>query len=387
MAKGQSGLSSKPTVLGVERINNPHIIPIFDELYRRPEIDFTGCVLEPLDPPRVALGWPELDTSAPYIQPWRSSEQRDRYYRLARDADVVIWPGLKHPRGLRMIVSRNLRKKINVIWAERFLGRRRRSWLEYQAMRMTVRLVNSTNMHLMTMGENADKEYRAFGATRWNMWRFGYAVRPVLDLDHDLTPAPYGEWLLLFVSGLTRRKGLDILLKALARPSLVGVAWRLQVVGDGPERGVLATMAAELGIAAKVNFSGRVGRDHIDEYYRRADVLILPSRFDGWGATVNEGMEHGLAVVASDAVGCTYMLIEPGENGFVFPSENVEALAACLGRLFTESGLCAAMRQAARKRIERFRPAEAARRFAAICRGLTGHGPMPHFQDDYGVRL
>ncbi len=387
MAQGPSGLSSKPTVLGVERINNPHILPIFDELYRRPEIDFTGCVLAPLDPPRVALGWPEMDASAPYIQPWRGPEQRARYHQLAREADVVIWPGLKHPHGLRMILGRNLRKKINVIWAERFQGRRRRSWLEYQAMRMSVRLVNSTNIHLMTMGENADKEYRAFGATRWNMWRFGYAVRPVIDLDHDLTPAPSGEWRLLFVSGLTRRKGLDILLQALARPSLVGLAWRLQVVGDGPERSALAAMTAELGLADKVNFAGRVGRDHIDAYYRQADILILPSRFDGWGATVNEGMEHGLAIVASDAVGCAYMLIREGENGFVFPNENVEALAQYLRRLLTDPGLCAAMRQAARKRIERFRPAEAARRFAAICRGLTGYDPMPHFQDDYGVRL
>lgn len=386
MAVGQPAKSSRPIVLGVERINNPHIIPIFDELYRRPEIDFTGCVLEPLDPPRVALGWPEMDDSAPYIQPWRNPEQRARYHRLAREADIVIWPGLKHPRGLRMIIGRNLRKKINVIWAERFRGRRRRSWLEYQAMRLTVRLVNSGNMHLMTMGENADTEYRSFGATRWNMWRFGYAVRPVSDQDLDLTPAPGGHWRLLFVSGLTGRKGLDILLRALARPELIDLPWRLQVVGDGPEREALTALAAYLGIADKVNFAGRVGRDDIDVYYREADILLLPSRFDGWGATVNEGMEYGLAVVASDAVGCSYLLIEPGENGFVFPAENVEALAERLVRLLTEPGLCAAMRQASRRRIERFRPAEVARRFAAICRGLTGHDPIPDFRDDYGVR-
>ncbi|NLX13074.1 MAG: glycosyltransferase [Phycisphaerales bacterium] len=387
MPPGSQISPSRPTVLGVERINNPHIIPIFDELYRQPDIDFTGCVLGPLDPPRVALGWPDIDASAPYIQPWRNQEQLARYHRLAREADIVIWPGLKHPRGLRMIVGRNLRRQINVIWAERFLGRRRRSWLEYLAMRLTVRLVNSTNMHLMTMGENADTEHRAFGATRWNMWRFGYAVRPVRDQNIDLTTAPDGQWRLLFVSGLFRHKGLDLLLRALAGPSLVQHSWRLQVVGDGPERQALASLAAELGIAAKVNFAGRVGRDSIDAYYRQADILLLPSRFDGWGATVNEGMEYGLAIVTSDAVGSSYMLIEPGVNGFVFPNGSVEGLAESLEHLITKPGLCAAMRQAARHRIQRFRPAEAARRFAAICRGLTGHGPMPDFHDDYGVRL
>jgi len=377
--KGQP-VGTKPTVLGIERCNNPHIIPIFDELGRRSDLEFTGCVLQPLTPQRVALGWPEIDENAPYLQLWRGPAQRARYFRLARSADVVIWPGLKHPRGIRTILKRILRRKLNILWAERFALRRRRPWYEYIAMRLAVRMVNSTMVHLMTMGHGADVDYRRFGATRWINWEFGYAIEPVPVLDHDLQAAPDGVLRLLFAGELCERKGVDLLLRALGTSGIAAESWKLAVVGGGPDRGVLERLARNLGIADRVDFAGVVDRNRMGTVYGGADVLVLPSRFDGWGAVLNEAMEHGLAIVASDAVGAAHTLVEKQVNGFVFPSEDVDALAACLDRLANEPGLCAAMRRASRERIEQFRPAEAARRLAALCRGLTGRGPMPHYE-------
>ena len=383
----KSVMTGRPIVLGVERVNNPHILPIFEALYDRPEILFTGCVLQPQVSWRVALGWPELPADAPFLQPWRSPDKLRRYHELARSADVVIWPGLKHPRAIRMIRHRLRTGKLNIIWAERFIPSRHRSRLERCGIRLMVRAVNSTDVHLMTMGCGADTDYRLFGATRWQAWQFGYAVRPRVKLDHDLAAAPDGKMRLLFVGTLGRHKAIDILLAALGRAPLADKAWVLTIVGDGEERSALESLATELNIAGKVRFLGVVPHEIVDRYFSESDIVVLPSRYDGWGAVINEGMEHGLAVVASDAVGAGPLLIADGVNGFVFPSEDVDALTDRLVRLVSDRSLCASMRRASRSRIEQFRPAESAKRVAALCRGLTGHGPMPNYEEGLCMAL
>ena len=379
--------SDRPTVLGVERVNNPHVLPLFEALARRPDIDFQGCVLEPQVPWRVALGWPELPDDGTYLLPWKSPDQRRRYVERARSADVVIWPGLKHPRGIRLIRHRLRRGQLNVIWAERFIRRRDRSWLERWAMRVTIMAVNDRRVHLMTMGDGAESDYRRYGATRWRAWRFGYAVRPRMTLDHRLDPAPGGTLRLLFVGELCRRKAVDTLLMALGRAELASSDWALTIVGDGVERSALQAMAGGLGIADRVRFLGVVPRDRVDGHFADSDILVLPSRFDGWGAVINEGMEHGLAVVASDAVGAVPLLLDDGVNGFVFPAEDVDALSDRLHRLVRDTALCGSMRRASRTRIEPFRPAESAGRVAALLRGLTGCGPMPGYEEGLCVAL
>ncbi|MCH7720604.1 MAG: glycosyltransferase [Planctomycetes bacterium] len=372
---------AEPSIFGIERVNNPHILPIFQALSDRPDIRFTGCVLLPQAATRVALGWPELPEDATLLQPWRGADELRRYFELARSADVVIWPGLRHLKGIRLIRSRLKRGKLNMIWAERFILRRRRSWLQRCARRQAIRRVNHPDIHLMTMGDGAQLDYRQYGATKWQAWQFGYAVQPHPTLDHDLEPAPDGAMRLLFAGELCHRKAVDVLLAALGRATLRDHSWNLTVVGDGDQRSNLEEQAADLNLTDKVRFLGVIPREAVDRHFSESDIVVLPSRFDGWGAIINEGMEHGLAVIASDAVGAGPLLIADGVNGFVFANEDVAALADRLARLLSDRALCASMRRASRSRIEQFRPAESAQRVAALCRGLTGHGPMPHYEE------
>ena len=187
----------------------------------------------------------------------------------------------------------------------------------------------------------------------------------------------------VFCGSLVDYKGVDILLKALGHDCLRNLPWHLTLIGDGPERAALGAQAAAAGIQKRITFRGTVPLGAAAADYRDGDVLVLPSRFDGWGAVVNEAMEHGLAVVASDAVGSAGMLLEEGENGVTFPSENVDRLVAIISRLITNPKLTREMGQASRRRITQFRPQEAARRTAALCRGLAGHAPMPEFEHGF----
>lgn len=135
----------------------------------------------------------------------------------------------------------------------------------------------------------------------------------------------------IFVGQLIHRKGVDLLLEAMQPlfgdyPDLL-----LSVIGGGSEAQALQDRARALRIADRVNFEGTVSSDTIQARIALADVLVLPSRWDGWGMVVNEALSAGVPVIVSDRSGAAD-LVHDGVNGYVFPSEDVEGLRQSLHR-------------------------------------------------------
>jgi glycosyltransferase involved in cell wall biosynthesis len=133
----------------------------------------------------------------------------------------------------------------------------------------------------------------------------------------------------LCVSRLSPEKGVDVLVRAFE-----GVPAELAVVGDGPEREHVAALAGE-----RVRLLGRVERDDLLRWYAAADAFVMPSRSETWGMAMQEAAAAGLPLVASEAPGAAYDLIEEGVNGFRVPVEDVEALRSALVRVADDGKL------------------------------------------------
>ena len=101
----------------------------------------------------------------------------------------------------------------------------------------------------------------------------------------------------------------------------------LSIVGEGNLGQSLKDYVFDNEIAP-VHFWGFRDRHEIAEYYATADVLVLPSRRETWGIVVSEAMCFGLPVIVSDQVGAAQDMVIDGENGFVFHSGDVHALAS-----------------------------------------------------------
>ena len=93
----------------------------------------------------------------------------------------------------------------------------------------------------------------------------------------------------------------------------------LLVVGDGALRSQVERAQAD---TAQIRYAGRVENKQLLGMLGLADVLVLPSNFEPWGLVVNEAMAAGLAVIASDRVGCVDDLVIDGVTGKVFASGN-----------------------------------------------------------------
>lgn len=189
-------------------------------------------------------------------------------------------------------------------------------------------------------------------------------VRADLRLSTD-------DRVLLYVGQLIPRKGLDLLLHALARAqrSRDRATRRLAVVvlGDGPSRDDLCELTAKLGLDDLVRWIPGVPNDELPPYWAAADAFVLPSRFDAWGTVVSEACSAGLPVVGSDACGAVRDLIDPTWSGWMFQTGSVEDLAACLMDLRArEPSELAAMGHRAQESVSRCRPNLVAQRFTEV---------------------
>jgi glycosyltransferase involved in cell wall biosynthesis len=143
------------------------------------------------------------------------------------------------------------------------------------------------------------------------------------------------EKIIITTSRLVRKNGVDILIRALAELS---EEYYLRIVGDGPERGALETLATSLGITERVSFIGQVPPDAIPNELKNADIFVRPSRSEGLGSSFLEAMAVGLPVIGT-RVGGIPDFLKDGETGFFADIESPEDVALQIGRVFSEKGL------------------------------------------------
>lgn len=135
---------------------------------------------------------------------------------------------------------------------------------------------------------------------------------------------------ILYAGQLIPRKRIDVLLQAFSQLAMPSA--RLRIIGQGQEAGNLQQLARQLGIAERVDFSPALPNAETVAAMAAADVLVLPSRFDGWGAVVNEALMVGTPVICSDRCGASDV-IEDGRNGYVFEAGNARSLRERLQRI------------------------------------------------------
>ena len=136
----------------------------------------------------------------------------------------------------------------------------------------------------------------------------------------------------LFVGKLIRRKGVDILIRAFRQVIQVAPGCVLTVVGDGPERGALEEMVGS-DLRGSVRFVGRKDWSELPEWYRQHDVLVFPSRHDGWGLPVYEGLASAMPVIGTERVGAVEDLVKDGQTGYRVRHESVDALRDAMIRM------------------------------------------------------
>jgi glycosyltransferase involved in cell wall biosynthesis len=237
--------------------------------------------------------------------------------------------------GVPALTTRRMDRRVKRGWRTRFLYG--------QLMRRAVAISPAVERRLLDAGVAASRIRLIWSAVDPGSLRPS-APRAVLRERLGIAPeTPF----LLVAANLVRRKGIDVLLDAIAllAPGARSVLW---IAGDGPELIGLQARAARLGIAERTRFLGR--RSDVPDLLEACDVFVLPSRHEGLGVAALEAMARGRPVVAS-AVGGLAETVRSEETGLLVPPDAPAALAAALERLLGDRELALRLGAAGAKRV------------------------------------
>ena len=290
---------------------SPYQVELFNEIESQGDCSLEVAYLRSRDPNRH----------------WKSTEIRHEAIELARahesmrTADVVVFNYYRHPDAERLIGQRAELHAPWCFWGER-PGFHQPAWAGRLLRKWKLSKLHASPAPIWGIGKFAVDEYRR---------EFG-VQRPYLNLPYfsDLTRfkgsvrREQPERTFLFSGSLIHRKGVDLLAAAFLEIAREFSNVRLRLIGDGEMReSVVQTLRT---VRERVELVGFMDWDQLPEAYASADVLCVPSRYDGWGLVVPEGLASGLPVIATDRMGAALEFVETGSNGWLIPAGDQEAL-------------------------------------------------------------
>lgn len=156
---------------------------------------------------------------------------------------------------------------------------------------------------------------------------------------------------ILSTGRLEYQKGHEVLIRAFAKSGI----WRthaLVILGKGSRLAEMHRLAAQLGVGEYVRFIGFVANPYA--WMARADLVVQPSRWEGFPNVAAEALASGAPLLHSDCSFGPRDIVIPGETGELFPVDDIDALAKSLAELIADPARRARFAAAGRKHVERF---------------------------------
>lgn len=311
----------------------------------------------------------------------RSLEYFFKLWQLSKDADVIyaMGPGMS---GLcSVIIGIWLRKKVVVkvtgdrAWEaaklkgseeefEVFQARRHSGWISVleRIERWVVRHADA----VIVPGIFLKKIVVEWGAKNENVQVISNTIKahpplhPPLPKGETTTEIPPpkngkvgGGVIILAIGRLVPWKGFDDLIEALPQVRARVPHVRLVIVGDGPERVRLESLAQEIDVPDSVQFTGKVAHEALGGYWASASVFTLVSSYEGFPHLVLEAWHAGVPVVAS-AIPANRDIINDGTTGLLVSYHDRNAIADAIIKILTDTQLSREITQKAKKELERY---------------------------------
>lgn len=204
--------------------------------------------------------------------------------------------------------------------------------------------------HPIAVGTNNKEYYKWVGINEKNIFFAPHAInesrfvlysdelkQKVVDFKSELN-IPENHVVFLYTGKFEYRKNLQTLIQA--KLNLKDQPCTLLMVGNGPDEEMLKKMSSS---DHNIRFVGFMNQSQMPMVYRLADVFVLPSVSETWGLGINESMNCGLAIIASDKVGSAVDLIT--NNGYIFEAGNSDMLSAKMKYLIQNNNILMEMKE------------------------------------------
>ncbi len=313
------------TIIFCSNFLTHHQLPFCLEMSKRLGNIFWFVATEPLAEEQRKLGYPDLNKAHPFvIRAYESSEQKQKAIELVNTADVVILGSA--PASL--VQQRLKEKKLTIYYSERLYKKGYEAWKwPVRMFRFFRKYGRHKNLYLLCASAYTAGDFAKTFTFINKSYKWGYF--PEVK-TYDNVTALIGRkdpTSILWAGRFIDWKHPESVIAVAQRLKADGYDFHIDMLGNGELLEAIGEMIKTSHLEKCVHLTGSMPPEEVRAYMERAAIYLFTSdRNEGWGAVLNESMNSGCAVVASNAIGSVPFLVEDKKNGLTYQSGNTEEL-------------------------------------------------------------
>lgn len=311
-------------VIFISNYFNHHQKYVSDSLYALCEGEYRFFATSEMREERKRLGYGQNELPSYVCRVYVGQESFAPYQKEIDEADVVLFGSAPYAcirnriRAGKLVLRYSERPLKNGLEPLKFLPR---------LIKWNRQYPRSSNVYMLCASAYSAGDYAKFGLFRKRTYKWGYfpqtvSYESVMTLLKEKNPTR-----ILWCGRFLDWKHPDDAIRVAARLRDEGYRFQMDFVGTGEMESAMRDMIRDNKLEECVYLLGSMRPEDVRAHMDKAGIYLFTSdRQEGWGAVLNESMNSGCAVVASDAIGAAPFLVDHGENGYLYPSGDVEAL-------------------------------------------------------------
>lgn len=310
-------------IIFVSNYFNHHQKPFCEEMYRRLGTDFSFISTGVMRDERKKLGYEQNDIPAYVFSAIEDELKRKAAVDMINMADIVIAGAAPE----ELLCERIRSGKLVLRYSERPFKRKTSVFRRmYHSIRFHRRDMGNKRVYMLCASAYTAKDFASVGMYKKRTYKWGYFPE-IKEYDTQTLLDNKKRNTLMWCGRFLDWKHPDDAVRLAQRLKADGYDFQLNFVGTGTMEAELHNLVESLDLTDCVSFLGSMSPEQVRTHMERAGIYLFTSdRQEGWGAVLNESMNSGCAVVASHAIGSVPFLIKDGENGYIYPSGNVDIL-------------------------------------------------------------
>ena len=386
------------SVVFVSNYLNHHQLPFCEAMLKKTNGQFWFVATMSTPENRISIGYHDMNKHYPFvICAYESEEAKKRAKSLIIEAETVIAGSAPE----EYLTDRIKEGQILFRYSERLY---KQGYIYFLAPKRikNIRAQHLANrnkpVYMLCASSFTSGDFALNGAYRNKCFKWGYFPEvKEHDLDSLFEKKRNGNKIsILWAGRLIGLKHPDVSILIAEKLVKEGFDFDLTIIGDGEMKNGLENMVVKSGLQKYVHLIGSLPPEDVREHMEASSIFLFTSDCqEGWGAVLNESMNSGCAVIASDAVGSTGFLVRHNENGLIYRSGNINDLYNKVKMLVKDQKLTEDLGKAAYETmVQMWNPETAADRFLMLSKALQAgddtpfaEGPCSIAQRKFGGKL
>lgn len=311
-----------------------------DEMYKTLGTDFKFVSTERLPVDRLGSGYQDCSHYPYNINSFESDADYNKALQLGITSDIVILGDAPEV----FIDERISQNKPTFKYSERLLKHGYWQLFDpreiYSLWRYHTRL-RKKNVYMLCASAFTSNDLSLISAYPDKKFKWGYFTEvKESNVEQILDEKPKELIEIIWTARFLKWKHPELAVELAFELRKRGYNFHLNMIGTGEMQGYIESLIRKLDVSGYVSLSGSMPNSEVRSKMQKSNIFIFTSdRNEGWGVVLNEAMNNGCAVVASDKIGAVTYLIEHGENGMIFKSGSLSGLLEHTENLINDSVL------------------------------------------------